>query len=84
MDLGLTDFITELYGRAGDLINNLQITVHSGRTIPPCGGIYGTQKDITPDPHTYGRCRLINIAGTTFAGINNDLATMEFLWACMK
>ena len=84
VDLGLTDFITGLYGSAGSLINNLQFTVQSGRTIPPCGGIYGKQKDVTPPAYIYGRCLLINIAGTTLPGISNNLATMQFLWACKK
>lgn len=80
--LGSGDFITSVVGRAGSLIDKLQFGLQSGRTVPPCGGIYGDEKDVTPDPWTFGRCFMINIAGTTNPGINNDLATMQFIWSC--
>ena len=84
IDLGSdgSDFITGIVGRAGSLIDRLEFTLQSGRIVPPCGGIYGSRKDVTPPPRYYGPCYLVNIAGTYFPGINNDLATLQFTWQC--
>lgn len=85
IDLGSdgSDSITGIVGRSGSLINRLEFTLQSGKIIPPCGGIYGDRKDVTPPFHIYGICYLVNIAGTYHPGINNNLATLQFIWQCL-
>merc|ERR1712110_417638 len=79
-----SDFITGIKGRSGALIDQLLFERQSGQIVPPCGGVYGSFHDATPRPSTYGTCILFNIAGTYFPGINNNLATLEFIWQCQR
>ena len=88
--LGLGDEITEAFGLAGALIDQLTLGVTHYPVNPlkdpsffTVGGFGGSGFDATPPPHLNGVCSLRSLSGQYSTGTYAAINGVEFNWQCV-
>merc|ERR1712198_369348 len=88
--LGLGDYITDAFGRAGVVLDllTLIVTPYEGeQSVHSVGGPHGSAFYAQPDPSQYGTCDLVNLKVTVTSWGDptpgNFISSLEFCWVCL-